>query len=109
MTLVLAAVTGCATVPSIAPQAPATTSAEVTPTATGTEMMAPQRDFVRWVTRFQGIARAAGIDDETLRIAFGDIHYLPRVVELDQAQPEFTRTVWDYLDSAVSASRIALG
>jgi lytic murein transglycosylase len=31
------------------------------------------------------------------------------VVELDRAQPEFTRTVWDYLDSAVSPQRIALG
>jgi membrane-bound lytic murein transglycosylase B len=34
---------------------------------------------------------------------------VPRVVELDRAQPEFTRTVWDYLDSAVSPQRIALG
>ena len=35
--------------------------------------------------------------------------YLPRVVELDRAQPEFTRPVWDYLDSAVSAQRVARG
>ena len=33
----------------------------------------------------------------------------PRVIELDRAQPEFTRTVWDYLDSALSAQRIARG
>ena len=37
------------------------------------------------------------------------MHYLPRVVELDRAQPEFTRTVWDYLDSAVSPQRVARG
>ena len=37
------------------------------------------------------------------------MRYLPRVVELDRAQPEFTRTVWDYLDSAVSPQRVALG
>ncbi len=33
----------------------------------------------------------------------------PRVIELDRAQPEFTRTPWAYLDSAVSAQRIAGG
>lgn len=34
---------------------------------------------------------------------------IPRVVASDQAQPEFTRAVWDYLDSAVSAQRISRG
>ena len=32
-----------------------------------------------------------------------------RVVELDRRQPESTRAVWDYLDGAVSAQRVALG
>ena len=54
-------------------------------------------------------ARAAGIDEATLRAAFDDVHYVPRVLDLDRAQPEFTRTVWDYLDSAVSPQRVALG
>ena len=40
---------------------------------------------------------------------FDDVQYLPRVVELDRAQPEFTRTVWDYLDTAVSPQRVAHG
>jgi lytic murein transglycosylase len=31
------------------------------------------------------------------------------VVELDRAQPECTRTVWDYLDRAVPPQRVALG
>jgi membrane-bound lytic murein transglycosylase B len=31
------------------------------------------------------------------------------VIELDRAQPEFTRTVWEYLDTAVSPQRVALG
>jgi lytic murein transglycosylase len=39
----------------------------------------------------------------------GNAQWQPRVVELDRAQPEFTRTPWAYLDSAVSAQRIALG
>ena len=58
---------------------------------------------------FRTSARAAGIDEATLNIAFADVRYLPRVVELDRAQPEFTRPVWSYLDSAVSPQRVALG
>lgn len=54
-------------------------------------------------------ARTAGIDEATLAVAFDGIRYLPRVVESDRSQPEFTRTVWDYLDRAVSPQRIALG
>lgn len=68
-----------------------------------------QHGFSQWVARFRASARAAGIGEATLRDAFDAIAYLPRVVELDRAQPEFTRTVWDYLDTAVSPQRIALG
>lgn len=79
------------------------------PSTAGPGDAAPQQDFARWVTGLRASARAAGIDEATLRIAFDDVRYLPRVVELDRAQPEFTRTVWDYLDSAVSPQRVALG
>lgn len=79
------------------------------PSTAGPGDAAPQQDFAHWVTGLRASARAAGIDEATLRIAFDDVRYLPRVVELDRAQPEFTRTVWDYLDSAVSPQRVALG
>jgi membrane-bound lytic murein transglycosylase B len=65
--------------------------------------------FARWVSDFSTSARAAGISEATLQSAFGNIRFIPRVVELDSAQPEFTRAVWDYLDSAVSAQRIVRG
>ncbi len=58
---------------------------------------------------FTAKARAAGIDDATLQAAFENVRFIPRVIEQDQAQPEFTRTVWDYLDSALSPQRIARG
>lgn len=67
------------------------------------------QQFARWVAEFRSSARAAGIDDATLQAAFNDVRLLPRVIESDGAQPEFTRTVWDYLDTAVSAQRIARG
>lgn len=65
--------------------------------------------FARWISDFSNSARAAGISEATLQSAFDNIRFIPRVVELDSAQPEFTRAVWDYLDSAVSAQRITRG
>ena len=44
-----------------------------------------------------------------MRDVLGHAQWLPRVVELDRAQPEFTRTPWAYLDSAASPQRIAQG
>jgi len=61
------------------------------------------------VTCFRAAASAAGIGEPTLHSALDGVRYLPRVVELDRAQPEFTRAVWDYLDTAVSAQRVARG
>lgn len=58
---------------------------------------------------FSTRARAAGIDDATLHSAFDSVRFLPRLIELDRAQPEFTRTVGDYLGNALSAQRIARG
>jgi membrane-bound lytic murein transglycosylase B len=78
-----------------------------------------QQRFTAWLLDFSARARAAGITDATLRLAGLDepslragtsrVRHLPRLIELDRAQPEFTRSVWDYLDTAVSAQRVARG
>jgi membrane-bound lytic murein transglycosylase B len=109
MTLAVATLAACATEPSTAPQSQAPSTIGSRPTETKTDDVALQRSFADWVMNFRATARAAGIDEATLRVAFADAHYLPRVAELDRAQPEFIRTVWDYLDSAVSPQRVALG
>jgi membrane-bound lytic murein transglycosylase B len=109
MTLVVAALAGCASAPSTTPQLPAPSTVNARPTEAGTDEAALQQDFSRWVADFRATARAAGIREATLSVAFDDVHYLPGVVKLDRAQPEFTRTVWDYLDSAVTPQRVALG
>lgn len=70
---------------------------------------AHRKKFERWVAGFSAEARKAGIDTTTLEGAFANVRFLPHVVELDRAQPEFTRTVVDYLGNAVSAQRIARG
>jgi len=109
VTLVVATLAGCASTPSAAPLASDPSTVGVPPTEAGTNDLALQQGFARWVTGFRAAARTAGISETTLHVAFDGVRYLPRVVELDRAQPEFTRTVWDYLDSAVSPQRVALG
>jgi membrane-bound lytic murein transglycosylase B len=114
--LALAALSGCASVPSpvpavnspvvVRPAAAPAVAVSAPPAANGT---ATAQGFTQWVTAFRVAARAQGISDATLHAAFDKVQYLPRVVELDRAQPEFTRTVWQYLDGAVTAQRIAQG
>jgi len=100
--LAILALAGCASSPPPAAEPPA---------AAPVESSAVEHDqkFAGWVAALRTTARAAGIDEATLHIAFDNIRFLPRVIETDRAQPEFTRTVWDYLDSAVSAQRITRG
>jgi len=104
----MVALTGCATAPSAAPP-PVPASAASQPVEPAPDDAALRQGFARWVADFRASARAAGITEATLRSALDDVQYLPRVIELDRAQPEFTRTVWDYLDSAVSPARVAQG
>ncbi|EER60539.1 lytic murein transglycosylase [Acidovorax delafieldii 2AN] len=79
------------------------------PAPTVSDEVEHSQRFARWVADFSTDARAAGIDEATLQSAFHDVRFIARVIELDRAQPEFTRTVWDYLDRALSAQRIARG
>ena len=110
MAVALAALAGCATPPPPPPAPSPPSSAHGGQSSdAAAEAGLQQKAFERWVTDFRTRARAAGIDEATLNVAFAEVRYLPRVVELDRAQPEYTRTVWSYLDSAVSAQRVALG
>lgn len=97
--------------PSAPSSAVAPASAAVAPdlAASAAAVDLQAQAFARWIAGLRDSARAAGIDDATLRAALDDVRYLPRVIELDRTQPEFTRSVWDYLDSAVSTQRIAAG
>lgn len=115
------ALAGCAAVPapSPAPSKPANptaTSAPATTSTTGSATSAaadPDGDhaagFAAWRTAFAAQALAAGIEPHTVRDVLGQAQWQPRVMELDRAQPEFSRTPWAYLDSAVSAQRVAQG
>ena len=68
-----------------------------------------QDTFDAWLAGFRDRAAAAGIGTATLDAALPSITFLPDVIERDRNQFEFTRTVWDYLDRAVSDDRILMG
>jgi lytic murein transglycosylase len=107
--LAISALAGCAA-ESVTVQPSQIRSTQNLPlTQTAAEDITLQQAFGRWVKAFRATAYAAGIDEATLDAAFEDVRYLPRVIELDRSQPEFTRTVWDYLDIAVSSQRVANG
>lgn len=107
MAFVALALTGCASAPTPPAKTAAPAAPAVPPPAADTAEL--QAGLEQWAAGFSATARAAGIDEATLHAAFDNLRYLPQVVELDRAQPEFTRSVWDYLDVAVSPRRIALG
>lgn len=65
--------------------------------------------FDAWITAFRPRAKAAGISDRTFERAFRGVRYDPDVIKRDRNQSEFTKTLWDYLDSAASDTRIANG
>nr|WP_246423341.1 lytic murein transglycosylase [Sulfitobacter undariae] len=62
-----------------------------------------------WITEFRPKALAAGISADVFDSAMADVVFAPKVVERDRNQSEFTKTIWDYLDTAVSDLRISNG
>lgn len=65
--------------------------------------------FDEWRRDFRARALAAGIGAGVFDDAFRGVGVNAQVLKLDRRQPEFTRPIWEYLDSAVSDSRIATG
>ena len=63
----------------------------------------------RWVQRFRARAAAHRIGRRTFDRAFANVRFLDDVIRRDRNQSEFTKSIWDYLDSAVSQSRITNG
>ncbi|MEY4304568.1 MAG: hypothetical protein RIT52_743 [Pseudomonadota bacterium] len=73
-----------------------------------TEGTGTQDGLDQWLATFSDRALAAGIASGTLE-ALAGTEYLPKVVHNDRHQNEFTKTIWDYLDKAVSDDRITGG
>lgn len=91
--------------------AAATHATPSTPAPTPANPEVPERyeSFAQWQAQFRQQALASGIDAQVFDRAFAQLQLDQAVIDADRSQPEFTRPIWEYLDSAVSASRIANG
>ena len=65
--------------------------------------------FQRWIATFRGRAIAQGIRPATFDTAFQGVRYNSDVISRDRNQAEFVKPIWEYLDSAVSDTRIRNG
>lgn len=70
---------------------------------------AEQVSFADWLVKFRTDAAKAGISEKTLDSALGELKPIPRVIELDRRQPEFTLTFRDYMERLVNAKRVTKG
>lgn len=68
---------------------------------------ANEQPFGEWLDDFKKEVATKGISTKTLDEALTDIEPIPRVIELDRRQPEFTLTFRDYMDRMVNDKRIA--
>ncbi|MGB5558739.1 MAG: lytic murein transglycosylase [Paracoccaceae bacterium] len=65
--------------------------------------------FRRWIEGFRSKALRNGISAATFDAAFKGVQYNTNVIQKDRNQSEFTKQIWEYLDSAVSDSRVSNG
>jgi len=65
--------------------------------------------FASWRAGFRRRALGQGVPAALFDRAFAGVGVNATVLERDAYQPEFTRPIWEYLDSAVSPTRIDTG
>ncbi|EEE37200.1 peptidoglycan binding domain protein [Rhodobacteraceae bacterium KLH11] len=65
--------------------------------------------FQAWLGAFRARAQAQGILGSTLDRALAGVTYDSDVIKRDRNQAEFSKPIWEYLDSAVSDTRVSNG
>ncbi|WP_197470799.1 lytic murein transglycosylase, partial [Sulfitobacter sp. HI0054] len=94
-----------------APRAPQAVLAAVAPVAQEPAAEAGGGDagLRAWVKDFRPRALQQGIDPDVFDRALDTVSYDPEVIRRDRNQSEFTKTIWDYLDTATSDLRVQNG
>lgn len=69
----------------------------------------PSQTFAEWQSGFRAQALQAGIRPDIFDRAFANVTLDPSVVTADRSQPEFSRPIWEYLDGAISPTRVRRG
>jgi membrane-bound lytic murein transglycosylase B len=75
----------------------------------GRAALATDMPFAEWLEGVRAEALDAGIKPATLDQALAGVEPIPRVIELDRKQPEFTLTFRQYIDRVVPRARIEKG
>lgn len=65
--------------------------------------------FDAWLSALRTEAAGRGISPAILDAALGDVEPIPRVLELDRKQPEFTLSFGEYLERVVPGRRVRQG
>ena len=65
--------------------------------------------FSVWLQALKEEASATGVSNQTIQKTFQQAQYLPRVIALDRAQPEFITPFLSYLEKRVDADKISQG
>jgi len=77
--------------------------------ATSNFAVAAEQDFATWLKGLRSEAAQKGIRAQTLDRALTGLQPIPRVIELDRKQPEFTLTFDQYISRVVPQSRVDTG
>lgn len=77
--------------------------------AFGSSMATAQEDFPTWLEGLKQEALAAGISEKTSTATVSHVEFLPEVIKLDRAQPEFISPFIDYYLKRVDALKIEKG
>ena len=94
-----------------APRAPVAVLVASTPAeqAAPSEATGDDAGLRVWVKEFRPRALQQGIDPDIFDRALDTVSYDPEVIRRDRNQSEFTKTIWDYLDTATSELRVQNG
>ncbi|WP_296258943.1 MULTISPECIES: lytic murein transglycosylase [unclassified Pseudomonas] len=93
---------------NVAKAAPTPSGAVAQPDDANFEIQ-PAMSFAEWQSMFRTQALSVGIRPDVFDKAFAGVTPDMSVVKADRSQPEFSRPVWEYLDSAMSAVRVRKG
>ena len=72
-------------------------------------LSAKTEEFSIWIDNFKIRAEKSGISKTTIDETLNRVKLIPRIIELDRNQPEFTLTLSQYLRNVVSKKRIKKG
>lgn len=75
----------------------------------GSTAMAEQQSFEQWLGELRQEAISKGISEQTFDTALKGVEPIPRIIELDRKQPEFTLTLEQYVSRVVPKRRVEIG